>query len=484
MTSECLLVHFDPDKELLIACDASPYGLGAVLSHRGPDREEQPIAFASRSLNPAENYSQLEKEGLAIVFAIKKFHQFLYGRRFTITSDHKPLQHLLKPSNAVPTMASGRMQRWALLLSGYDYAISYKPGTQHSNADFLSRLPLPESPVSVPLPPETIHLMEQLDSSPVTSSQIKQWTEKDPLLLKVKDLVLRGGCRTDVEFVTPYHKYWSELSVHAGCLLRGNRVVIPPRGRANVMELLHEGHPGNSRMKSLARSHVWWPGIDRDLEDKVKSCDLCQKTRHSPATAPLHPWEFPKQPWERLHADFAGPFLGKMFLIVVDSYSKWLELVPLSSATSSLTIDSLRSIFATHGLPKEFVTNNRTQFSSTEFKEFMTSNGVRQIFSSPYHPSSNGLAERAMQSFKDGMKFSTSEPLEKRISKFLFLYCLTPHSTTGMAPAELLLRRIPRSKFDLMKPDLLSSVRQKQEVQKKFHDTQRNAISVSEIRSS
>lgn len=473
LTSECLLVHFDPNKELLIACDASPYGLGAVLSHRGPDREEQPIAFASRSLNPAEkNYSQLEKEGLAIVFAIKKFHQFLYGRRFTITSDHKPLQHLLKPSNAVPTMASGRMQRWALLLSGYDYAISYKPGTQHSNADSLSRLPLPESPVSVPLPPETIHLMEQLDSSPVTSSQIKQWTEKDPLLSKVKDLVLRGGCHTDVEVVTPYHKYWSELSVHAGCLLRGNRVVIPPQGRANVMELLHEGHPGNSRMKSLARSYVWWPGIDRDLEDKVKSCDLCQKIRHSPATAPLHPWEFPKQPWERLHADFAGPFLGKMFLIVVDSYSKWLEVVPLSSATSSLTIDSLRSIFATHGLPKEFVTDNGTQFSSTEFKEFMTSNGVRQIFSPPYHPSSNGLAERAVQSFKDGMKkFSTSEPLEKRISKFLFLYRLTPHSTTGIAPAELLLRRIPRSKFDLIKPDLLSSVRQKQEAQKKFHDT-------------
>ena len=160
--------------------------------------------------------------------------------------------------------------------------------------------------------------------------------------LEVKDLVICGGCHTDVEVVTPYHKYWSELSVHAGCLLHGNRVVIPPQGRANVMELLHEGHPGNSRMKSLARSYVWWPGIDRDLEDKVKSCDLCQKTPHNLATSPLHPWEFPKQQWERLHADFVGPFLGKMFLIVVYSYSKWLEVVPLSSATSSLTIDSLK----------------------------------------------------------------------------------------------------------------------------------------------
>ena len=122
------------------------------------------------------------------------------------------------------------------------------------------------------------------------------------------------------------------------------------------MELLHGGHPGNARMKGLARSFVWWPGIDHDLEEKVKACDACQRVRHSPAQAPLHPWEFPKRPWERLHADFAGPFQGKMFLVVVDAYSKWLEINSLTTATSTTTIEHLRSIFATHGLPKIFVT--------------------------------------------------------------------------------------------------------------------------------
>ena len=103
----------------------------------------------------------------------------------------------------------------------------------------------------------------------------------------------------------------------------GTRVVVPPAGRTRVVEELHEGHPGVSRMKSLARSFVWWPGMDHDLEAKVKSCQHCQITRHSPPPAPLHPWEWPQRPWVRIHVDYAGPFLGKMFLVVIDSHSKW-----------------------------------------------------------------------------------------------------------------------------------------------------------------
>ena len=324
LTSECLLVHFDPNRELILACDASPYGVGAVLSHHGDNGLEQPIAFASRSLGAAERkYSQLEKEGLAIVFGVKKFHQYLFGRHFLISSDHKPLQHIFKETSATPTIiASARTQRWALLLGGYNYSIMYKPGEQHANTDMLSRLPLPQAPSNVPVPPETIFLMDSLNSSPITAAHIKQWTTKDPVLSKVKDLVLRGYHGKE-ETISPYHRYWSELSIHDGCLLRGNHVVVPPEGREQVMELLHLGHPGNTHMKGLARSFVWWPGIDFDLEEKVKTCDACQRVRHSPAPASLHPWEFPKNAWEQLHADFAGPFLGKMFLIVIDVYSKW-----------------------------------------------------------------------------------------------------------------------------------------------------------------
>ena len=160
-----------------------PYGVGAVLSHRMDNGSERTVAFASRSLTPAErNFAQLDKEGLAIVFGVKKFHHYLLGRKFKIYSDHKPLQHLFSETRPVPPMASARIQRWALTLSAYDYTICYKPGEKQANADSLSRLPLPESPAEVPIPREVILMMETLQGSPVTATQIRQWTDRDPVL--------------------------------------------------------------------------------------------------------------------------------------------------------------------------------------------------------------------------------------------------------------------------------------------------------------
>ena len=224
-------------------------------------------------------------------------------------------------------------------------------------------------------------------------------------------------------------------------------------------------------MKSLARSYVWWPNMDKDLESRVRTCENCQMNSKNPPEAPLHPWEWPSRPWERIHIDYAGPFLGKMFLIMIDAYSKWIEVHPVNTATSRVTIEKLRSTFAIHGLPMTIVSGNGSNFCSEEFEEFMTKNGIHHRRTAPYHPASNGLAERAVQTFKEGMKkMSTKDSLETRVSRFLFKYRITPQTTTAIAPAELLLGRKPRACLDLIHPDIREKVQNGQRKQKQLHD--------------
>ena len=457
-----VLVHYDGNKPLILACDASPYGVGAVLSHLMADGSDRPIGFVSRTLNPAEkNYSQLDKEGLAVMFGVKKFHKYLYGRQFTIVTDHKPLISLFSEMRAIPQMASPRIQRWAVTLAAYEYTIVYKVGRDNTNADALSRLPLEGKEQKMPEEEERVMLFEDVETPPVNAQQIKQWTDKDPVLARVRDYILRGWPReVENKAFTPYTRRKDELSIQEGCLLWGGRVVVPPPGRNALLRQLHQGHPGITRMKGLARSYMWWPNMDAEVEEQVKACVTCQENRNSPPVAPLHPWEVPDKPRERIHVDYAGPWKGKMFLIQVDSYSKWIEAHAVSRSTSAVTIECLRQSFSQHGIPEVMVSDNGSCFTSEEFQEFIEKNGIRHITTAPYHPSSNGLAERAVQTFKSLVEKSTGDSIDTKIARALFNYRITPQSTTGKSPAELLCGRKLRSTLDLIHPDFQGRVRE------------------------
>ena len=468
-----VLTHYDPSLQIVMAADASAYGIGAVISHRFPDGSEKPIAFASRTLTKSEqNYAQVEKEALSLVFGIHRFHQYLYGRHFILITDHKPLTTILGPKQGVPPLAAARMQRWALLLSAYSYDIQFRPTKEHANADGLSRLPLDGNSTEGNTSHPTVFNLKQLSALPVQAHEVAAATRADSLLSKLLTYLRTGWPKLVPDALTPFWRRKDALTVEGDCILWGCRVVIPDKLQAKVLDELHQGHPGVVRMKVLARNHMWWPGLDQAIEKQAKGCCACQATKHLPAKAPLHSWAWPTNPWERVHVDFAGPIFGKMLLLAVDSHSKWPEVQIMSTTTTDKTIGALRDIFARFGIPHHLVSDNGPQFTSEEFQKFLASNGIKHIRCSPYHPASNGAVERLVQTVKRALRASREAglSLEQSLAAFLLQYRTTPHATTGAAPCHLMFGRDLRTRLHLLSPDVGAHVREQQAKQKAYFD--------------
>ena len=445
------LSHFDGSCQVVVAADASPYGLGAVLSIVTQDGEK-PVAFTSRSLSRAEkNYSQIDKEGLALVYAVKKFHPFVYGRPFVLKTDHRPLLGLLGGKKPLPDAVSPRVVRWKVTLDAYQFDLVHVPGREHGNCDALSRLPLSQAPASVPEVGEVIYLLNEVDTKLVRLHEVRTWTRRDPVVSQVVRFAQSYWPHESPRdpALQPYFTRQNELTSEQGCLMWGSRLVIPAAGRQRLLRLLHDGHPGMSAMKALARSTLWWPGLDSDIEEFVRCCATCQLHRNRLPPEPAASWQQPEGPWRRIHLDYAGPVEGKMLLVVVDAYSKWPEVWITPSTSAQVTIDHLRMSFATHGLPEVVVSDNAGCFAGEEFKTFLACNGIRQRFTPPRHPASNGEVENVVKIVKLALKKRTGSLLV-RLTRWLYTYRNLPHSATGQTPAELLLRRKPRTHLDIM----------------------------------
>ena len=367
-----------------------------------------------------------------MIFGVKKFHKYVYGRSFTMVTDHKPLLSIFNPKAAVPSVTAARMQRWAMFLSAYQYTIEYKCGKSHANADFLSRLPINGNQELED--PSTVFQVSYVEELPVTAADVAKETIKDTTLATVYQYVMEGWPhKAQEEALKPYYQRKNQLATDQGCLLWGLRVIIPPTLQAEMLNELHATHPGVVKMKALARSIVWWPNLDKDIEDVVTSCRSCAAHRSLPPVAPLHSWPWASHPMQRINIDFASMEQFQV-LVIVDNHSKWIEAIPLHSATASSTIDALRLFFASFGLPKEIVSDNGPQFTAQDFGDFCRNNGIKHTLIPPYHPATNGAAERAVQVIKQAVKkMDSGLSLRRRLARFLLIYRTTPHATTEMS---------------------------------------------------
>lgn len=360
-------------------------------------------------------------------------------------------------------MASARMQRWALILSGFNYKINHIKGlTNH--ADCFSRLPQKEyKEVNDQIEANYINYIGVDRYLCIDYKMVSKETKRDKVLSRLVHAIQDGTVAKlcESEFL-PFKNKADELSVELGCILWGYRTIIPTKLRANILKELHRSHLGIVKSKSLARSYFWWPKLDSDIENLIKNCDSCQLTQSSPEKSYLIPWQPTENVWSRIHIDFAGPIKGHMLFILVDSHSKWVEVFRTKSTTSKFVIDKLREVFCRFGLVDTIVSDNGTQFTSAEFKQFVDFNGIRHILTAPGHPATNGQAENFVKTIKKSIQANLNEEnpddFDIIVNRMLADYRCTKHCTTQEAPFKLLFNREMKTRFSSLKPPLIKNI--------------------------
>ncbi|XP_065083388.1 uncharacterized protein K02A2.6-like [Ochlerotatus camptorhynchus] len=449
-----LLTHYDPKLPIIVATDASSTGIGAVIFHEFSNGHLKAIQHASKSLTPAEKgYGQPEKEALALKYAVTKFHKYLLGRRFTLLTDHKPLLSIFGSKKGIPLHTANRLQRWALMLLNYDFDIRHVSTNDFGCADMLSRL-IDRSKqqeeeyvvAAISLEKDMVSIIQNtIEQVPVSFADIQSATQANEPLQAVLQFI-REGWPNDARSVKDpeirvYFNRRESLTNVDGCILFHDRVVVQSKFRRQILKQFHRGHPGMVRMKSIARSFVYWPEIDNDIENFTRQCTPCCTTGKAPVKTTLESWPIPDKPWSRIHIDYAGPVDGVFFLVVVDPYTKWPEVYATKTTTTRTTIKLLTQTFATFGEPETIVSDNGTQFTSYEFRNFCENQGIHHVRTAPFHPQSNGLAERFVDTLKRTPRKirSGGDTLEEALQTFLQVYSSTPTADLGeKSPAEII----------------------------------------------
>lgn len=451
LTSAPVLAAFDSNKQIEVHADSSKDAVGFCLLQEG-----KPVSFGSRSLTSAETqYAQVEKELLSVYVAVTKYHNLLYGRKFVVYNDSKPIESVMK--KPIDKIMSPRLQRLRLKLLKYDITIKYRPGNKMVVADLLSRTKYSHEQNEIGLMSHNrvglvntvdVVVQNELAISEDKKIEFRKATLTDPALSVICNYYVEGwpDKRQVPEQVKVFYNKRFDLFVSDGLVFLNDKIVVPYSLRPSMLKLLHSNHFGIDKTKSRAREVMYWPNITADIENLVINCQSCNKYMNAQVKETLHSHEVPDLPFSKLAMDIAeiGP---NIYLIVVDYFSKWIECVSMNAKTTSEVIRHLKTIFTTHGIPVQVVADNNP-FGSFQFKQFAQEWGFDVINTSPLYPRSNGQVERSVQVMKKMLKKCSDSKDDFHLA--LMEYRNTP-VVNGWSPAQMLMSRRLRTKIPVSK---------------------------------
>jgi hypothetical protein len=461
MSTSPVLKYYSQQEPIVISCDASQSGLGCVLF-----QDNRPVAYGSKALTTAEYaYAQIEKELLAIVFAFKKFHTYVYGRNdITVETDHLPLVRIFqKPLHQVPL----RLQKMRMRLQGYDFKLVAKRGTEIPVADALSRAFLKETGPN--LTDEDSHIFTVTADEVISTKQMsppriaelqRETAQDDSLQAVISVLNSREGwpsARSQVDpRVRPYFDFHEEISLIDGILYKGERVVVPEKMRKSALDMLHSSHQGIVKTKQLARDLVYWPGINKQIEDTVSRCASCQERRNVQQKEPLCPTPVPTRPWEHVAEDLFD-CLGHKWLICVDYYSEYFEIEKMSHTDGHEVIKQTKKWFCGHGIPDKVTTDNGPPWNGGVWSDFADHFGFVHNTISPKHSQSNGMVEKAVGIAKNMLLKCNKSGDDPYLA--LLNIRNTPRDDTTGSPAQRLYSRRTATRLPTAKKRLMPQVK-------------------------
>lgn len=444
-----ILHTFNPDIPIVIQSDASKYGLGCCLMQNG-----KPVSYASKSLTEAEiHYAQIEKELLAIVYACTKFSEFIYGNKILIQTDHKPLLSILGKS--LSSNYSVRIQRMKIKLLKYDLTVEYIPGKDLHIADLLSRNPGQDMSIELEgMLKEVVHSVSMSDRA---KDRYVSETNKDKILIELKKLYEQGWPNSKTKLPDYLKFYWSikdALYVEDGLVFYEGRVFVPQILRKEALNKLHDNHFGITKTILRAKTLFYWPCMCRDIQNFISRCPICENYSCANNKHPMITRSIPEYPYQKVASDIFD-FKCDSFLIVIDYYSRWIDIKKLQNKSASSVVSAFKEIFSSNGIPEEVTCDNQP-FNSFKCREFAKDWEFKFTYSSPYYPKSNGLAEKGVHIIKN--MFKKSEIGNKDFLHFLLEYRSTIIPSIGHTPSQLLSGRLLRTKHPVLKSLLVPKV--------------------------